>query len=770
MNSFSRWSFAFLTLLMTIAFALDVRGLSADVTANQSLRKLNQAPLAFTENQGQWDERVKFRANAGGATMWFATDGIYYQFTRRISKTEKTGCDPADTPRSSLKQVLDSIEHLVIRASFVGANPDVEIVGEELMEYKCNYFIGNDPAKWRTDVPNYEAVTLHNVYEGVDLRFQGSGGGYLMYEYSIAPGVDADQVVLEYDGLADISRDESGAVTARTMWGDIEGVLTAPDDNGFGSDGELFAPPFAALGQVEGGPNKKRRSHAVVLVYDMVLWDSYPGGGLSIAVDESGNAYVTGTTGSTDFPTINPYQAYNAGVYDVFVAKLNPVGDDLVYSTYLGGSEYEVGRSIAIDVEGSVYVTGSTVSSDFPTVNPYQEYQYGDDVFVAKLSSAGNDLVYSTCLGGDAGDAGHGISVDAEGNAYVTGYAWSSNFPTVNPYQTHQTGSDAFVTKLNSSGNDLIYSTFLGGWGGGGWIDEGNSIAVDAVGNAYVVGYTECIDFPTVNPFQADPGDDDGDGFVTKLNATGNDLLYSTYLGGDAKDLCYAIAVDAYGSAYVTGYTASTDFPTVNPYQTDRDTTDVFVAKLNPAGSDLTYSTYLGGGDDERGYSIAVDADGSAYVSGWTKSTDFPTQNAFDADHNGDYTEGFVAKLSAVGNSLIYSTFLVWFYGNGRDIALDAYGSAYVTLEGGGYVHMMKLGLVEYVCGDADGSSAVDIDDVVYLIAYIFSGGLEPVPYQSGDADCSGAVDIDDVVYLISYIFSGGNTPCDTDGDEVPDC
>ena len=443
------------------------------------------------------------------------------------------------------------------------------------------------------------------------------------------------------------------------------------------------------------------------LVIDPTLVYTYMAGGQGIAVDSYGNAYVTGYTYSTDFPTVNPLQPSPGGEYDAFVAKLNPTGSALVYSTYLGGSSDDFGFGIAVDVAGNAYVTGWTSSSDFPTANALQPQNPNTcSPFVAKLNPAGSALVYSTYLGGGSAfgciDYGEGIAADAAGNAYVTGITDSTDFPTANPLQpVFGGGEDAFVTKLNPTGSALVYSTYLGGSGD----DAGEGIAVDSAGNAYVAGYTMSTDFPTANPLQPNIGGIE-DAFVAKLNPAGSALIYSTYLGGSGHDWGRAVAADSVGNAYVTGNTESTDFPTANAFQANCHSCtpwvyppgqggpgglmdNAFVAKLNPTGSALVYSTYLGGSGNDAGNAIAADSAGNAYVTGWTGSTDFPTANPLQASCDNcspnNVPGPFVASLNPTGSVLVYSTYL----GSGGDgIAVDAAGNAYVT---GGIAFVAKI-------------------------------------------------------------------------------
>jgi Beta-propeller repeat len=372
---------------------------------------------------------------------------------------------------------------------------------------------------------------------------------------------------------------------------------------------------------------------------------------------------------------------------DVFVTKLNREGTALVYSTYLGGSDHDDGSSIAVDEDGNAYVTGRTQSTDFPTKNALQPdlarggFFVDEDTFVTKLNADGSGFVYSTYLGGGTGqDLGVDLAIDNERNVYLAGITTSSDFPTVNPLQPAHAGSiDVFAAKLRADGSALVYSTYLGG----GFHEDLYGIAVDGFGNAYLAGWTISNDFPTANPLKPSLADGDLDAFVTKISADGSALVYSTYLGGDDQDRVSDIYVDAFGNTYVTGITFSTNFPKVNPLQPVLSgLNDAFVTKINPNGSAICYSTYLGGTGVEEGSGIAIDSRNNIYVSGWTRSPDFPTVDAMQPMPDGipDISDnGFVTKLKADGSGLIYSSYLG---GSGYDdasrIAVDARGNAYV--------------------------------------------------------------------------------------------
>lgn len=433
-----------------------------------------------------------------------------------------------------------------------------------------------------------------------------------------------------------------------------------------------------------------------VLVYSTYLGGGFGASGAAIAVDDIGNAYITGDTFSSDFPTTpDGFQTVAKG-HDAFVTKLGIEGAlSLLYSTYLGGSGDERGLDITVDDAGNAYVTGDTTSEDFPLANPYQETFGGlSDAFVIKLNATGTELLYSTYLGGDSLEESNSISLDSVGNAYVTGHTASANFPTANTAQQTFGGAyDVFVSKLNSVGNELIYSTYLGGSDD----DRGAGIAVDDGGNAYVAGQTDSADFPvTPEAFQGffDDLTGNADAFVSKLNPAGDALIYSTYLGGSDYDSASGLAIDDVGNAYVTGKTYSEDFPIANAFKSIKGpSTDAFVSKLDAAGSALMYSTFLGGNALDEGFDIAVDDADAAYVTGVTFSSDITIVNPVPSEsiESGDFdqdvgfiqdatSDAFIVKFSAEGTTLAHASHLG---GTGTDfgmgIAVDGGGNIYVT-------------------------------------------------------------------------------------------
>jgi hypothetical protein len=616
-----------------------------------------------------------------------------------------------------------SMQDILVSMKLVGANPAAKVSGAEELPGKANYFIGSDPSQWRTGVPTYAKVRYRDVYPGIDLVYYGNQNGQLEYDFVVAPG--ADPGVIAWDvtaGLAPAFQTGAGGAPLRTgRDGDLvistgDGELrfhkpvvyqttgTAPGqrrllDAGFvvgvrndaGSDARNDASNDAR----GNSPNRVHFAigsydHSKPLIIDPTLvYSTFLGGknydlGSSIAVDSSGNAYVTGYTRSTSFPTASPLQPSTAGYQNVFVVKLNAAGSAMVYSTYLGGAAFDYGLDIALDSSGGAYLTGFTTSTNFPTINAIQPAFSGASCgFVTALNPAGSALVYSTYLGGSRENVANSIAVDPSGNAYVTGYTSSADFPTASPFQPSLAGPlNAFVTELswNGSALSLAYSTYLGG----STNDWGQGIAVDSSGNAYVTGYTMSGDFPTANPIQGSLAGFQN-AFVTKLNWNGSalSLVYSTYLGGKLRDYAQAIAVDSSGNAYITGSTSSNNFPTASPFQASlAGPFNAFVSKLNWNGAalSLAYSTYLGGNSNDAGYGIAVDSSGNAYITGATYSTNFPTLNPLQATFPNIFVTGFVAGLNTTGSALLYSTYLG---GNLEDagigIAVDSSGNAYVT-------------------------------------------------------------------------------------------
>ena len=656
------------------------------------LEQYAQLPLYFEPNLGQTAAPVQFLARTGGYTL-FLTPG---EAVMVLSRGQSHGQQPLHR-----HQPPQNSERAVVRMKLEGAAATAPVAGLERQPGIGAYFLGNDPAQWRPEVPHYARVEYKSVYPGVDLVYYGDHR-QVEYDFVVAPGADPGRIQLAYQGAA-LRVDASGDLVLATPLGDLKQLKPRVWQQ-LGSQRVEVAASYRLVGRsvgVEVASYDRRRP----LVIDPVLSYSTYLGALDwahgVAVDSSGAAYVAGYTDSAYFPIVNGYQTIKGTGEDVFVTKLNPYSGNgavtLAYSTYLGGGNDDEALGIAVDSAGAAYVAGWTLSTDFPTANAYQtSLTGGEGAFAAKLGAYSGTgavtLAYSTYLGGASGDVeALAIAVEATGEAYVAGVTGSLTLPTLNAYQTKAGGGlDAWVAKLNSfSGTGtvgLAYSTYLGGSGD----DYATAIAVDSAGAAYVTGWTLSANFPTANPYQAKLlGNEDA--FVAKLNANGGGavtLAYSTYLGGSGDDEAFAIAVDPAGAAYVAGETGSTDFPTLHPYQASLSGgQDAFVAKLNAySGSGpvtLAYSTFLGGSQGDSALAIAVNAAGAAYVAGWTLSPNFPTGNPYQAALNGS-EDAFVTKLNPYGGAgpltLAYSTYLG---GHGADeafaIAVDSTGAACVV-------------------------------------------------------------------------------------------
>jgi hypothetical protein len=667
-------------------------------------------PLSFEANQGQTDGQVQFVARGSGYNLFLtSTEAVLQLRNADVGVWNEKPLLPT-TKSKNLQSAIRNPQSTVLRMHLVGANPTPQVVGLDQLSGKSNYFIGNDPTKWHTDVPLYAKVQYEAVYPGVDLIYYGNQR-QLEYDFVVAPGADPATITLTFAGADKLEVDAVGDLVLHVAGGDVRLKKPLVYQEVEGARREVAGGYRLSDGQV--GFQVGAYDVARPLVIDPVLtYATYIGSddferGYDIAVDGSGQAYVVGQSGfptdAADFPvTAGAFDpTFNGGNYDLFVAKLNAAGSALVYATYLGGNGNDAGDSsgehrrvgIAVDSDGNAYVAGATTSTDFPTTGgAFDTTANGsEDAFVTKLNAAGSALVYSTYLGAAASDGARAIAVDSDGNAYVVGGTSSSTFPTtVGAFDSSANGSgDVFVTKLNAAGSALVYSTFIGGSG----FDSGYDIALDDLDNAYVIGETDSIGFPTtLGAFDTTFNGGSRDAFVAKLNATGSALVYSTYLGGSGADdapfgMGFGIAVDSFGNAYATGATDSSDFPvTAGAFDEtfNGGFKDAFVTKLDPdaSGTDsLVYSTYLGGSVEDRGLSIAVDADDQAHVVGFTNSANFPTANAFDSTLAGGL-DAFVTKLNADGSAPVYSTYLGGNnFTDGRAIALDFAGNAYVTGE-----------------------------------------------------------------------------------------
>jgi uncharacterized protein (TIGR03437 family) len=686
-------------------------------------------PFHFEENQGQIP---------GGTS--FVARGSHYLLEIQAGENRLTWSDTTSKRTGT------------VRTRLVGANRNARVEGREPLESRTSYFLGASQSKWRPGVPNYGRVQATGVYPGIDLVFYGVASGKLEYDFVVKPGANPRSIQLDLDGIPNVSIAPDGDLVLESTGGEVRWKKPVIYQN-VGGSRKVISGCFKLTGKRRIGFQIDPYDASRDLIIDPVMnYATYFGGGgnevaRAVGTDAGGNVYIAGQTSTQGLKTtpgvVQPsYGGETADNYtgDAFIAKFTPTGS-LVYVTYLGGSADDIVTSLAVDASGDVYATGMTNSPNFPTTTGALQPKFagrGDitcnplgDAFVAKLNPSGTQLIYSTYLGGSLDDAGTAITIDAAGNAYVAGTTLSINFPvTPGVVQKNLAGGggepgkpicnglpdvdsgDAFVAKLNPSGSQLLFSTYLGG----SLDDAALAIAIDSSDNVYVAGATLSSDFPvTAGTFQrtyqgVDPQNEffhTGDGFITKLNSTATALLYSTYLGGAGDDIIYSITVDGEGDAYVAGSTSSRNFPVTAgavqrtyggyyglPFLVEQNVGDGFVTELNPSGTALSYSTYLGGANNDVAYAVALDAAGLMYVAGSTDSPGtvlppFPvTPNAFQSTWGGDggqspywpIGDGFFTIINPNLTTPVYSTF----FGGSMDdqfggLAFDPSGNLWIV-------------------------------------------------------------------------------------------
>jgi hypothetical protein len=604
---------------------------------------IHNIPLAFEQNIGQAASEAKYISRGPGYELFLTTDQAVFTFSS-IGGAGGNSCKvPPATPESmaivpphSRTQLNCEGPKSIVRLRLLGANPDVRPKGTRPLSSYSNYFIGSDAHKWRTHVPQFAEVWYRNIYPGIDLDYR-TNNRVLEYDLTVAPHANAAAIAFSIDDTENRVRMN---VNGDLLIGASEGDL-------------LLQQPRVYVG------NGCAKSH----------WSTYNcrlvnGGRFTFRRSAANSIQI-----NFELPTYDHSQTL----------VIDPV---VSFSTFLGGSLEDSANGMALDSSGNIYLIGQTTSTDFPTTTGgYQKMLAGNsDIFMTELSADGSRLIYSTYLGGTNSEYANGIALDSANNAYVTGETYSTDFPVVNAYQSQSAGGTGFVSKLSADGTTLVFSTYLGGSLEGACL----AIAVDGSGEAVVAGRTYSTDFPIVNAFQPvhAPDNGDSDGFITKLSASGNSLIFSTYFGGNSNDFIQGLTLDPSANVYVTGLTFSSNFPTTagsfQPQYVSDPGGASFVSKFDTSGQNLLYSTYLIGG---QAFAIAVNSSGNAYVTG-SAGGGFPiTPGAFQTTQGGgSSTDAFITEFDATGSSLVYSTFLG---GNNIDggyaIALDSSGNAYVT-------------------------------------------------------------------------------------------
>jgi len=710
-----------------------------DATKSQMLNALAKIPMSFEINRGQTDQRVQFLSRGTGYTLFLTRDAAVLALPVPASKPPQAQQHSSSAPYPLPHVGVQSVgvqnpganrSEAVLNMRIVNANPHAHITGVGKQLAQSNYFIGNDPSQWHTNVANYEKVRYAGVYPGVDLVYYGNQK-QLEYDFVIRPGADPRAIGLAFGGGPDggqkipLSINRDGDLVATLKGGAVsfhKPIVYQPN-----SKSTPNAPKVAVDGRyllkADGhvGFELGTYDHSKQLIIDPVLsYSTYLGGssddisyGITYGV-RYGQPILVGSTRSADFPQVLALYPFGGGTCgtepcrDIFVAKYNPALTKLIFSTFIGGSNDDVPSQVTQDVYGDIFLVGYSLSTNFPVRGPvFQKTFHGGsitgDAVVVEVESAGFYLEWSSYLGGSGDDQAFSLAVDTPGNVYVSGHTTSTDFPvTAGAYQTtcpvDSSGgcSTSFVTKVNPTGTALVYSTYLGGSNGLG--ESAYGIALDANDDVYLSGITGSPNYPTTSgAYQTQCGTDglcNGtfDGFVTQLNPTGTAVLASTFLGGSDYDYTAGIVVKP-AAIYVSGSTVSPDFPvTASAAQhtygggssgcvvSTGTCGDVTITKLNTALTALQYSTYLGGSLDENpGLSMAVDTNGYMYVTGQTDSLNFPQVDPLQAAYGGGSSDAFITQLTPAG-AFGYSSY---FGGNGEDfayrVALDPSNNVYIT-------------------------------------------------------------------------------------------
>ena len=710
---------SFLAILIQPGLRADSsrRQIKADLRSNKDnlmLNSIGKLDLSFEPNNGQFPSNIKFVSRGLNNSVIFNQDKIVFRFPDLSSAGEKAQTkNDSDCRKTERNKILGCSRQMRNKVNFaneltmnlVGSKRTSKIEGAEKLAGTINYFVGNNSKNWHSGIPTYRKVVYHSVYSGIDQEFYGTEKD-LEFDFIVAPGANPEVIEIKFKGQKKINIGEQGdllfqmktaeyvqlhkPIAYQTVNGAkqtisaeyevkpnghvrlkvgeydrrlplvIDPVLSYSSylggsgvDSAYGiaadADGNVYVTGVMNSNEFTNleGTNvfvAKLNADGTQRTYLTIIAANGDESGLDIYADADGSAYVTGVTSSPNFPQVNASQpGFGGGEEDGFIAKLSPTGSALTYSTYIGGTGYDAGFGITADSSGIAYVTGYTESSEFSSIP-------GSNAFVAKIAASGSERLYLSILGGDADDVGNSIAVGQDGSVYVAGSTNSPNFTTANAMQPVNAGSrDGFFAKVNPVGSGLTYSTYFGGSGN----DQISDIAINATGEIFAVGTTNSPELSTLGG---------RDVFVGKFSANGNERVFMAILGGGSDDTGQSIALDSSGSIFVTGSTSSSNFTKANALQENlAGSQDAFVAKLNPLGSSLIFSTYLGGLGEDLGYGVAVDNQGGAYVTGSAKSNNLGGQ--FPYGGNGD---AFVQKITDSSRRAVFD-----FDGDGKtDISI----------------------------------------------------------------------------------------------------
>jgi hypothetical protein len=635
---------AFCFVLGSMALATNAH---ARDEANEAAQNLAGIPLSFEANAGQVDPRVRYLTRGKNFQLFLTDSDVVFSL-------HNPGTNRNEIIRMRVAEGLDTAP-----------------VAEVEVAHKSNYLLTRDSANWHTDVDRFDRVRYPDVYPGIDLVYYGTDSRQLEYDFVVKAGQDPSQIRLLFDGLSSLEVDEHGHLNLHTPQGATL-VQKAPVLYQYHAG---IAEPVEGAYRLEsdgtvGFEVGSFDSSRTLIIDPVVDWATYFGSDVDTAeyiVARGDGIYFTGFTTSLTYPVTGVLQPVNAGGKDAFVTKLSADGSTVLFSSYLGGLGNEsnggsIGSTMAVDGVGNIYLTGRTNSGDFPvTADVYQSNLRGDnDFYVSKINRDGNVLVYSTLLGGDDFDqadveSGPTLAIDREGNAIILGYTRANLFPLLNPLQdTIAGGLDGLVAKLDARGSNLVFSTFLGGVRD----DKPRALTVDSEGSIYITGRTDSPDFPsTIQRMHAGRGDV----FVTKLAPDGSAITYSTFVGGTQTDKGRAIAVDRRGNVFVTGNTQSDDFPVAGGaiQESLAGGGDAFVTRLSPDGRLILFSTFYGGAGDDLGADIKLSGRSDVFISGYTESIDFPVTEDALQDTPGGGQDGYIAQFAVTRTpGIVYSSYL----------------------------------------------------------------------------------------------------------------
>lgn len=796
--------------IRSIILSIGIAFLSS--TKVSSAVDVGSLPLAFTVNQGQWDQSVRFQARADGANIWFTSEGVQYQFFR----TAKSPLEPAES-RQGLSSIAGeggrtaNFESMLIGARWVNANLSPAVEGVTATDYRCNYFIGREPSGWRTDVPNFESVVYKEVYPGIDLKFYGNGRK-MEYDFIVHPGGALSRVEIEYQGIRSLSVNDIGDLVVATRWGTVTEHAPLVYQ-------EIAGSRRVVRGQYELRGNNRfgfkitgEYNEALALIVDPVVsFSTYLGGitsdqSFDIAVNSAGEVYTIGISNSSDYPTLAAYDNTLNTNSDVVVTKFNSAGSALVFSTFIGGTGRDEGRALNISQASGfgIAITGSTTSADFPVPDALDASHNGGtkDAFLAVLSNAGNSLLFGTFLGGSSDDESNDIAVlcgttfcdTYNYNVWLTGTTYSTNLPVVNAVQTTHGGgiTDAFLTRYNFTlfAKTLVYCAYYGGSNP----DRGMSLAVSGSPvKAYVAGESSSSNLPGMNGFQTLYGGGT-DVFIAAFSVNGSSQVYpsqATYFGGTSGEFYPSIISRSAGVVHLYCGSNSPGLATPGAYdQTLTSIGKLVLAKFSSTLAARDFCTYLGPNNGvltRPGYfgsALAIDSKGNMYVTGRTDANDFPMVDPWDSIYGGQ-TDAIAAKMNPTGSALLFSSYAggsIEDYGHA--IAVDAGGCMYVDCEtysgnfptlnaydntlsnpnGWTDIALVKICLPECCVNltgnvDCDPGDGSDISDLSALIDNLYISFVPLCCTAEANVDGQPGIDISDLSALIDYLYISFTRP-----------